>query len=52
MKVEVKLFALEHPQLAPLVAHATFAIGSRYADDRQPIPAGAEVACIPPVSGG
>jgi len=44
--------ARQLPQLAGLIGHASFALDARYADDAEPLPAGAEVACIPPVSGG
>ena len=38
---------------APLLARSAFAIGGRYvADDDAGVPAGADVAVIPPVSGG
>lgn len=40
------------PALARLAPHLMFAINAQYAGDRTMIPAGAEVACIPPVSGG
>ena len=40
------------PQLSGLVAQATFAIDTEYARDSDEIVAGANVACIPPVSGG
>jgi molybdopterin converting factor small subunit len=41
------------PGLAPLVPHLLIAIEGEYAsDDRTLIPQGAEVAAIPPVSGG
>lgn len=40
------------PALAKLVPHLMFAINAQYAADAAPIPQGAEVACIPPVSGG
>ena len=36
-------------QFGPLLR---FAVNSEYADDAMQIPGGAEVACIPPVSGG
>ncbi len=42
----------KHPQLQPLLAHALFAIDNEYASDDSRLPEGAEVACIPPVSGG
>jgi molybdopterin converting factor small subunit len=42
-----------YPELSPLVPHLLIAINGDYAgDDRSPIPPGAEVAAIPPVSGG
>ena len=44
--------AEEFPQLSALVPHVLFAIDAEYAGDSTSIPAGAEVACIPPVSGG
>jgi molybdopterin converting factor small subunit len=40
------------PGLSGLVARMTFAIGTDYADDAAIIPPDADVACIPPVSGG
>jgi molybdopterin converting factor subunit 1 len=40
------------PELAPLVAGLLIAVDSEYAGDDRPIPPGAEVAAIPPVSGG
>lgn len=42
----------EIPAVAGLVGRFAFAIDARYAGDHEPIPPGAEVACIPPVSGG
>ena len=42
----------KHPQLEPLLAHALFAIDNEYAGDESLVPPGAQVACIPPVSGG
>jgi molybdopterin converting factor small subunit len=44
--------AEQYPALADLVAHALFAVNADYASDAIPIPAEAELACIPPVSGG
>ena len=41
-----------HPGLAPLVPNLLIAVQSEYAPDDLPIPDGAEVAAIPPVSGG
>ncbi len=40
------------PALSPLLPHALFAINTDYATDETPVPNGAEIACIPPVSGG
>ena len=40
------------PQLSGLVAQMMFAIDTHYADDATEIPPDADVACIPPVSGG
>jgi molybdopterin converting factor subunit 1 len=41
-----------HPELAPLVPNLLIAVAAEYAYDETPIPPGAEVAAIPPVSGG
>ena len=43
---------VECPALAPLLPHTLFAINTNYATDETPIPNNAEIACIPPVSGG
>ena len=43
---------VEIPQLSGLVARMMFAVGTEYADDGAIIPPDADVACIPPVSGG
>ncbi len=40
------------PELSGLVGQMMFAIDTKYADDAAPIPPDADVACIPPVSGG
>jgi molybdopterin converting factor subunit 1 len=40
------------PALKQLVPHLMFAIDKEYAADDVSIPPDAEVACIPPVSGG
>jgi len=47
-----KALADQHPALAGLVPHALFAVNAQYAPDASAIPPGAEVALIPPVSGG
>jgi len=40
------------PALAPLLARSAVAIGDAYVADDTPIDCGADVAIIPPVSGG
>ena len=40
------------PSLADLLPHAMFAIDTQYANDDSPLTPDAEIACIPPVSGG
>ncbi len=40
------------PPLARLSRHVMFAVDARYVDDAATLSPGAEVACIPPVSGG
>ena len=40
------------PSLEPLLPRLHVAINNDYAADSDPVPAGAEVACFPPVSGG
>lgn len=40
------------PHMADLAGHALFAVDSEYANDATKISPGADVACIPPVSGG
>lgn len=42
----------QFPALADVLPHIRIAINSSYATDWAVIPAGAEVALIPPVSGG
>ena len=41
-----------YPQVRPLAERAMFAVNARYVRDDEAIQPGAEVACIPPVSGG
>ena len=38
--------------LAPLLPHSRIAVNQEFADDSAIVPEGAEVALIPPVSGG
>ncbi len=42
----------EIPDLAPMLPHVLFAVGTHYARDDEPISDGSQIACIPPVSGG
>jgi molybdopterin converting factor subunit 1 len=42
----------EHPALAGLLARCAFAVHDEFADDALPLPREAEVALLPPVSGG
>lgn len=42
----------QFPALADVLPHIRIAVNSSYANDATVIPAGAEVALIPPVSGG
>lgn len=42
----------QSPTLAPLIARARFAVDNHFAAPADPVPDGAEVALIPPVSGG
>ena len=46
-----KLLA-QFPSLATILPRSMIAINQQYASDEQVIPPQAEVACIPPVSGG
>ena len=40
------------PELSDLIPRALFAIDAEYASDEVPLSESAEIACIPPVSGG
>lgn len=40
------------PALEPMRASLRFAVNNEYANDSTVVPGNAEVACIPPVSGG
>lgn len=42
----------DYPALKPLLPHALFAVDRNYATDATVLPSGAEIAFIPPVSGG
>jgi molybdopterin converting factor small subunit len=41
-----------YPAIGPLLARSAVAIGGRYATEDAPVPPAADVAIIPPVSGG
>ena len=45
-------FVEQFPPLAEVMAHARLAINNEYAADATIVPAAAEIAIIPPVSGG
>jgi molybdopterin synthase catalytic subunit len=47
-----RVLAAAHPPLAPLLARSAVAVGGRYSSDVERVAAGADVAVIPPVSGG
>ncbi|HUK65526.1 MAG TPA: molybdenum cofactor biosynthesis protein MoaE [Anaeromyxobacteraceae bacterium] len=50
---ELRRFLLDrHPRLARLLPLCRLAVNARFCDEEEPIPAGAEVAVLPPVSGG
>lgn len=44
--------AHDHPALANLLAHSALAVEDEFADDALTLPPEAEVALLPPVSGG
>jgi molybdopterin converting factor small subunit len=44
--------AAAHPALAPLLEHSALAVASEFAGDDRVLPPGAEIALLPPVSGG
>lgn len=47
-----RALAESHPEIQTLLPHLKFAVNSEYADDQTPIHPGADLAAIPPVSGG
>jgi len=47
-----RLLRTMHPALGPLLDRSAVAIGDRYAADDEAVPEGADLAVIPPVSGG
>lgn len=47
-----RAIAERYPELAAVMARSLFAINAEYADDETSVPELAELAMIPPVSGG
>ena len=47
-----RALATEVPALVPILPHVMFAVNMEYAGENAVIPEHAELACIPPVSGG
>jgi molybdopterin synthase catalytic subunit/molybdopterin converting factor small subunit len=47
-----RALAAERPAVAPMRPHTRFAVNGRYAAADAPLPDDAELACIPPISGG
>ena len=48
----LRLLAARHPSLAPLLPHLRVAVNQEFSDAEAMVPAGAELALIPPVAGG
>jgi molybdopterin converting factor subunit 1 len=44
--------ALQHPRLESLIEHSIFAVDDEFADAAQALSPEAEIALLPPVSGG
>jgi molybdopterin converting factor subunit 1 len=44
--------ALAYPALIPLLPRSAVAVNDEFADDAWPLPGRAEIALLPPVSGG
>jgi len=47
-----KQLAKDHPRLGSLLAHCAFAVDNEFAEDKCPLSSQAEIALLPPVSGG
>lgn len=47
-----RLLATERPALAGLLERSAVAVNDEFADDTLTVPTGAEIALLPPVSGG
>jgi molybdopterin synthase catalytic subunit len=48
----LRLLAARHPSLAPLLPHLRVAVNQEFSELEAEVPAGAELALVPPVSGG
>ncbi|HEY0097093.1 MAG TPA: MoaD/ThiS family protein, partial [Archangium sp.] len=48
----LRLLATRHPALAPLLPHLRVAVNQEFSSTDAEVPAGAELALIPPVAGG
>jgi molybdopterin synthase catalytic subunit len=48
----LRLLATRHPALAPLLPHLRVAVNQEFSGTEAEVPAGAELALIPPVAGG
>jgi len=48
----LRLLATRHPALAPLLPHLRVAVNQEFSSAEAEVPAGAELALIPPVAGG
>jgi molybdopterin converting factor subunit 1 len=47
-----RILAVDHPRLASLLARSAFAVQDEFADDACMLSPDAEIALLPPVSGG
>jgi molybdopterin synthase catalytic subunit len=47
-----RVLALAHPRLGPILARSRVAVDQDFAEDEAPLRDGAEIAIVPPVSGG
>lgn len=47
-----RCLAAEHPRLGPLLTRSAFAVNNEFADDARSVSPLAEIALLPPVSGG
>ena len=52
VKALLDLLSQRHPELAPLLPHLRVAVNREFVREEDQVPAGAELAIIPPVAGG